>query len=317
MEQSTLDATEAVLSACEAVIATFAARQHGVVTRWQLLAAGISAAAIDWQIRRGRLHVIHRGAYRVGPLSQPRARLMAAVLLCGNTACLSHTSAAGLHGLLDPRAADGIHVSGLRNRRVPGWIRLHRVQHLPADETMTHDHLPVTTPARTLLDLAGAAAPADVEHAIIEAVRRRLADHAGIEELLRRYPRKPGARLLRGLLEQAGSPQLTRSEAERRLREIIRGAEIARPMTNVRVEGYEVDAYWPKERVVAEADGFALHSSNAAFQRDRRRDADFGAAGVSVIRFTWHQLTRRPLVVAARLGAILATARERLASRTA
>jgi very-short-patch-repair endonuclease len=279
-------AAAAVAVNSESVIATLAARQHGVVARWQLAAAGMSAAAIDWQLRRHRLHVLHRGAYRVGPLPQPRARLMAAVLLCGDSARLSHASAAELLSLLDPRAADRIHVTGLRNRRVPDWIRLHRVQRLSEDETTLHDHIPITTPARTILDLAGAAPAADVEHAMIEAVRRRLTDRARIAGLLERYPGKAGTPLLRDLLERADNPQLTRSEAERRLRELIRTAELAMPMMNVRVEGYQVDAFWTKERVVVEVDGFALHSSHAAFQRDRRRDADLSAAGITVIRVT-------------------------------
>jgi very-short-patch-repair endonuclease len=242
------------------------------------------------QLRRRRLHLLQRGAYRVGPLPQPRARLMAAVLLGGDTARLSHASAAELLSLLDPRASDRIHVSALRNRRVPDWIRLHRVLLLPEDETTVHDHIPITTPARTILDLAGTAPAADVEHAMIEAVRRRLTDRARIAELLERYPGKVGTPLLRDLLERADNPQLTRSEAERRLRELIRAAELANPMMNVRVEGYQVDAYWTKERVVVDVDGFALHSSHAAFQRDRRRDADLSAAGITVIRVTWHQL---------------------------
>jgi very-short-patch-repair endonuclease len=299
----------------EAAIAALAARQHGVVARWQLLAAGMTPAAIDWQLRRGRLHLLCRGIYRVGPLAQPLARQMMAVLLCGPTAHLSHDHAAALLGVLARRAPDRIAVTGLHSRRVPGWIRLHRVRMLPEDETTTHDHIPITSPARTLLDLAGSAPAAEVEHAMIETLRRRLAGEAQIAELLARYPRRAGTPLLRRLLERAGNPQLTRSEAERILRELIRSAEIAMPVMNVRVQGYQVDAYWREERVVVEVDGFALHSSHAAFQRDRRRDADLIAAGITVVRVTWHQLTRKPNVVIARLGATLATARERLAAR--
>jgi very-short-patch-repair endonuclease len=225
---------------------------------------------------------------------------MMAVLLCGPTAHLSHDHAAALLGVLARRAPDRIAVTGLHSRRVPGWIRLHRVRMLPEDETTTHDHIPITSPARTLLDLAGSAPAAEVEHAMIETLRRRLAGEAQIAELLARYPRRAGTPLLRRLLERAGNPQLTRSEAERILRELIRSAEIAMPVMNVRVQGYQVDAYWREERVVVEVDGFALHSSHAAFQRDRRRDADLIAAGITVVRVTWHQLTRKPNVVIAR-----------------
>jgi very-short-patch-repair endonuclease len=294
-----------------AAIAALAARQHGVVARRQLTAMGMTPAAVDWQLQRGRLHYVRRGVYHVGPLPQPLSREMTAVLLCGDAACLSHGSAAALLGMLERRARDGIHVTALRNRRVPDWIQLHRVRRLAEDEATLHDHIPITTPARTLLDLAGEAPSADVEHAMIEAVRRRLTDRAAIARLIERHPARRGVPLLRELLERAENPQLTRSEAERRLREIIRGAELAAPRMNVRVAGYEVDAFWPKERVIVEVDGFALHSSHSAFQRDRRRSVDLSADGNTVLRITWHQLTRRPLVVAARLGAILAIARER------
>jgi very-short-patch-repair endonuclease len=295
----------------ESVVETLAERQHGVVARWQLTAAGLTEGAIDWQVRRRRLHVLHRGTYRVGPLPQPLGRVMAAVLLCGRAAHLSHGSAAALIGLRPVRASDNVAVTALTNRRVPGWVRLHRVRRLPEDETMVHERIPATAPARTLLDLAATANPADVEHALIEALRRRLTDRRRIGELISRYPGRAGTRLLRDLLALAGNSQLTRSEAERRLRELVRLADLPVPMSNVRVEGYELDAFWAQERVAVEVDGFALHSSHAAFERDRRRDADLGAAGVTVMHVTWHQLTRRPYVVAARLGAVLATARER------
>jgi very-short-patch-repair endonuclease len=297
----------------ESVIAALAEKQHGVVARWQLMAAGMTAASIDWQVRRRRLHVLHRGVYRVGPLPQPRAQLTAAVLLCGATARLSHGSAAGVLGLLNARDSDGVAITALVNRRVPDWVQLHRVRRLPEDETTRHDHIPMTSPDRTLLDLAATAPAADVEHALIEALRRRLTDRDRILELVGRYPRKAGTRLLRHLLSLAGDSQLTRSKAERTLRDLVRLAELPVPEWNVRVEGYEVDAYWAQERVIVEVDGFALHSTHSAFQRDRRRDADLGAAGVTVMRVTWHQLTRRPVTVAARISAVLATARERRA----
>jgi very-short-patch-repair endonuclease len=300
----------------DAIIAELAARQHGVVARWQLLRAGITVATIEFRVRRGRLCPIHRGVYRVGPVSALRAREMAAVLACGEAAYLSHESAAVAWRLIDgPLAAGGtvVHVTAPPSRSVPGaGIRLYRSGCLSADERTVLDGIPISAPARTLLDLAGSADPADVEHALLEALRRRLVDRAGFAAFLERHLRRPGSGLLRKLLAHGENPQLTRSEAERVFRELIRKSRMRPPRLNVRVEGYEVDAFWSDERVVVEVDGFASHSSSAAFERDRRRDSDFAAAGVTAMRVTWRHLTREPFAVVARLAAALATARERL-----
>jgi very-short-patch-repair endonuclease len=299
----------------DATIAAIAAKQHGVVARRQLVEAGITEGSIERRVWLDQLHAIHRGVYRVGPLPLPRSREMAAVLVGGDTARLSHRSA-GLAQCIFDRQPDGIiDITAARNRRVPAWIRLHRVSLLPQDEVTSLDGIPITTPARTLLDLAATVAPADVEQALIEVVRRRLTDAARIRELLERYPRRRGASLLRELLARLENASLTRSEAERLLRSIVRQAEVRMPRWNVIVEGYQVDAIWPDERVIVEVDGFVVHSSRTAFERDRRRDAHFAAAGFVVIRFTWHQLRHRPMAVAARLAATLATAQWRVAAQ--
>lgn len=171
----------------------------------------------------------------------------------------------------------------------------------------------MTTPARTLLDIAAGGVSADMEHALLEALRRRLVQPADLCQLIERYPRRRGSRLLQEMLARAQNPELTRSEAERRLRDLIRSADLPKPRWNVGVAGYQVDCFWPAARLVVEVDGFAIHASHAAFQRDRRRDADFAAAGISTIRFTWHQLTRKPFIVVARVAAALAISQERIA----
>jgi very-short-patch-repair endonuclease len=111
---------------------------------------------------------------------------------------------------------------------------------------------------------------------------------------------------LRAVLQQ--EPSLTRSEAERRLLALIRAARLPPPRTNVRVGGFEVDMLWPAERLVVEIDGFAFHGGCAAFERDRRRDAQLLARGYRVLRITWRQLTREPHAVVATIAAALAAA---------
>jgi very-short-patch-repair endonuclease len=301
--------------AADAAIAALAARQHGIVAYRQLLAAGLRSWQIQRRVARGELTVIHRGVYRVGPLPMPRWREMAAVLICGGSAHIGFASAAGLlniSGGSRPRGdAERVDVVTTRYRRVPPWIRLHRVRRLPADETTLHDGIPVTTAARTLVDLATTGNAEELEHALDEALRRRLTDAARLGDVLRRYPRRKGAGTLRRLVAGLDNPQLARSEAERRIRTLVRQAELPVPLMNVNVAGYRVDLHWPDERLVVEVDGFAFHGSRDAFERDRRRDAEFISAGITTLRITWRQLVHRPFVVASRIGAALAVARTR------
>ena len=281
----------------DAAVAALAVGQHGVVTRRQLLAVGLTRHGVGHRLAAGRLHAVHRGVYAVGhPALSPDGRRLAAVLACGDGARLSHRSAAALLGLL-PDEPGPLHVTVPVRRRAPAGVVLHRSPNAPA---MLRLGIAVTTPARTLLDLAATAADRDVGRAVEEARLRRLVADGELARLARE---RPGARALRELL--ADEPSLTRSEAERALLTLVRRAGLPRPVTNVRVGRYEVDALWPSERLVVEVDGFAFHSSREAFERDRERDADLQARGLRVIRVTWRRLTQRPEAVAALLGAAL------------
>jgi very-short-patch-repair endonuclease len=290
-------------------IAELAGRQRGVVTRAQLLAAGIDGNAIERRRRAGRLHAVHRGIYLVGHRVQAvGAREVAALFACGRGTVLSHRSAANLHQLLpypaQPRPVD-ITVSG-RQPTPRAGIRIHRVKKLHRRDVNRIDGLPVTTAARTLLDLATVLPPYLLERAVAEAQVRGLARRRDLVEQLARNPGRPGTRGLRRLLEVERGPALTRSEAERRMLALIRAAELALPRSNARLGGYEVDFLWPQQRLVVEVDGFRFHSSRASFERDRRRDAALAAAGYTVIRVTWRQIVDAPEAVAARLASALA-----------
>jgi very-short-patch-repair endonuclease len=280
-------------------VAALAARRHGVVATAQLHALGLSDHAIAHRVRHGRLARLHRGVYRVGPIAAPLAREAAALLACGADAALSHVSAAALWGL---RAShDGpVHVT------VPGAsargradLRVHRAEVV---EATVRDGLRVTTPARTLRDLAAVLAQHDLDRAVEQALVLRLTTHAALAAA----PTGRGAAALRRALRT--DPALTRSEAERRLLGLVRGAGLPAPRANVRVAGREVDLLWPAQRLVVEVDGFAFHGSRHAFERDRRRDADLVAAGYRVVRFTWRQIAEEPLTVVARLARLLEVA---------
>lgn len=289
----------------DSTIDRICARQHGVVARAQLLAAGIAGDAVDRRIRRGRLRPVHRGVYLVGPVVLPRAREMAAALACGRSAAVSHCSATVLWQLLtDRNRPPRVEIMDRRlPHRRPG-IRTRCVRTLRADEITTLDGIPITTPARTLFDLAGVVGPRELERALAEALAKRLTTLAGLERVVARHPRGPGRAILRQLL-QDGHPALTRSEAEERFLALIRQAGLPAPETNVLVEGLEVDFLWPAERLVVEVDGYAFHSSPDAFKNDRRRDTVLVAAGFRVTRLTWQQITEEPMPIVARLAQAL------------
>src|SRR3954471_10430369 len=215
----------------------------------------------------------------------------------------SHGSAAVLWGV--PPAEPGeVHVlvAG-RNVRSRRGIRVHRTAHLhPADATR-REGIPVTSLARTLLDLATTASPRQLVRAVEEAqIHHHLSDRS-LDEQFKRYPHHPGVKALKQAT--LTDPALTRSDAERRLVDLIRKAGLPPPETNTRIAGHEVDMVWRAHRLVVEVDGYAYHGTRAAFERDRRRDADLQAAGFRVLRITWRRLQDEPLAVAAALGRAL------------
>jgi very-short-patch-repair endonuclease len=191
-----------------------------------------------------------------------------------------------------------------KRRRIAG-VRVHHVRDLLPDEVTTIDGIPVTTPARTLLDLAETEGPRDVEQALAAALRMGLVSYDDLRLMLERHPNHRGAPLLRHLLEAEGVPAFTRSEAEETMLEITRVARLPRPELNARVLGHEVDFLWRSARLVAEVDGYAYHGSARSFAEDRRRDAELTAAGYRVLRFTWKDLTEDRLATVVRLAQAL------------
>jgi very-short-patch-repair endonuclease len=279
-----------------------------VVTRRQLLRAGVGPHWIDARLKAGRLRRAHRGVYLVGPVFPPLAKEMAAVLACGEGAALSHRAAATLWQLLPHPARDrAVDVTvPVRHAKGRRGIRVHRAGPIPPDETTILDGIPITAPARTLLDLAAVVPPGDLERAVAEAERRRLASRSRLAALLARYARRPGTRALRALVEMQERPAFIRSEAERRLLRLVRKARLPAPDVNAPLHGFEVDLLWRDAALVVEVDGYAFHSGRAAFEEDRRRDAELAARGLTVVRVTWRQLADQPEAVVVRIGQALA-----------
>jgi predicted transcriptional regulator of viral defense system len=296
-----------MICSLEEVMMGLASRQHGVVSRTQLLSAGVPPDVVDRLLKAKRLRLIHRGVYLVGPLQPAHAKEMAAVLACAGAGVVSHWSAFALWQVLQRSGGNGpVEVSTTTgdHARRPG-IRVHRVRTLRPDEVTKLDGIPLTTVARTLYDVASEAGQRELERALAEALSRRLTNRAEILSLMAHHLPRPGCGRLRALLEDEAQAALTRSEAEERFLALVRKAQLTKPATNVDVAGHEVDFFWREERFIVEVDGFAFHSSAGKFERDRRRDAALAAAGMRVTRVTWRQLTSEPEALLVRLAQAL------------
>jgi len=235
---------------------------------------------------------------------------MAAVLACGSNAVLSHRNAAVLWGLLPITAAATPEVSvPARNPGLKPGIVIHRVVALDPRDVTKLERIPITRPARTLVDLAALLDRRELERALAEAYAKRRFTRAALGAVLNRAANAPGTAALRRALATDLAPALTRSEAEERLLGLIRKAGLPSPEVNARLERYEVDFLWPAERLVVEVDGFRYHSSRAAFERDRLRDAKLQAQGHRVMRVTWRQIIEAPEAVLVRIAQGLAVSR--------
>lgn len=287
--------------------AEIASRQYGVISRRQLLAAGLGKRAIDHRLATGRLHPLHRGIYAVGHRALTREGVwMAATLACGDDAVVSHLDAAALWGLMAPRpGAVHVTVPTRAGRARRAGITLHRVP-LPAADATAHRRIPVTTPARTLVDVAAILPIRAVERAIDEAHFLHLLRDGSIESTLERNADRVGARCLATRLErhEPGSTR-TRSELEERFLALCAGHRLPRPRVNASIEGLEVDFLWPAAGVVVETDGYAAHARRGTLERDHERDLRLRAVGYEVLRFTWRQVNVRGAWVAARVAEAL------------
>jgi very-short-patch-repair endonuclease len=310
----------------EIAIRELAALQHGAVATAQALGAGLSRRRIHARMASGRFQSICRGVFRVGAVAAPLERPAAALLLCGETAVLSHTTALRIWlppepAFARPWTGDAVapadqHDWPLTEVTRPGggssrmdWLRIHRVHQLTSDEWVLHQRLRVTTPARTLVDLASTLDQAALDRLLARLARARLCTLDDLERAVRRHCGRRGVGRLRRLVAVWREPPFTRSEAERKFLDVVRRARLPAPEANRWTQGMEVDFVWRNWRVAVEVDGWEFHSSRRAFETDRRRDAVLAAAGFLVLRFTWRQLEHESELVSAAVSAALTAAR--------
>jgi very-short-patch-repair endonuclease len=290
------DGESGVSRATAAEVTRLARRQHGVVSRRQLLAMGMDKSTIERRVNARRLIRIRSGHYRVGPIAQPLEREMAAFLACGRGAVLSHQTAAAIHSLLHPARSGPVHVTVTGSDRGPKpGIRMYRTRLLPSDEITRREGIPVTTPARTVIDVAPRLRPAALEQLIAEAHRKRFRPQ--LVSLIARYPNRPGVPAIRAMLR--GKPQFTRSKAERRLLEALRRAGFA-PQANAKLGSYEVDILIADHHLILEIDGHPFHSSRPDRRRDYARDAELNALGYTVLRIDADEPAERAIALVAR-----------------
>ncbi len=273
------------------------------------MAIGIDDGAIRRRVVQGRLHRVHQGVYAVGhPTLTVEGRWMAAVIACGQGAVLSHLDAAALWRIYEGTGAR-VHVTVGSSRRAAGlWI--HRARRLHPDDVTVRDGIPVTTVARTLVDLTDVLGSDRVLRAIREAEFLRLLDHQALSAAVERAHGRKRLGVLREAVAAHRPGEIVRSELEHRFLELVREAGLPAPETNVKINArgrrYEIDCLWREQGVAVELDGRAAHARTAAFESDRRKDAALSAIGLRPLRFTWLRVTREPADVIAELDGTLA-----------
>jgi hypothetical protein len=287
-------------------VARVAAERDGVLSIHQLRACGLDDHAIARRVRDGRFHRLYRGVYAVGHRGLTlRGRFRAAVLACGERAVLSHFAAAAFWGFWtwDARLIDVTIASG--TRAVDG-IRVHRSRTLERDVFVRHG-IRVTSPARTLLDLAAVLPERSLRRMARRAQAQRAVTIREIHELLARANGHHGAERLRAVI--ADGPAPTRSDLEDLLLDLLDKAKIQRPEINapLRFEDETItpDYLWRAQRVAIEADSVTWHEHKLTREHDADKQARLEAAGLRVLRITWRQITRSPQQTVARIRAAL------------
>jgi hypothetical protein len=273
----------------------------GAVHRDQLLALGLSADAVDRRVERGTLRIVHPMVYAVGHLGF-RGRVTAALLWAGDDAIVSHATAAALWELA-PRHDGDVHLTSPRTTKAPDGVVAHWARTMPRHTR--RQGLPVTTVARTILDLAATQPVARTRRILQEALYQKRTSVPQLERELAASPGRRSHAVLRRLLPAAAPAH---SALEDRFLPLIAEAGLPRPDTNVRIAGFEVDAVWRRRRVAVELDTFHSHGDHLSFEQDRRKAATLRRAGYEVLRFSDEQVDRESHAVVATVAAALYSA---------
>ncbi len=289
----------------DARIAALADRQQGIIGRRQLGALGLGAEAIRYRLSIGRLHGVFPGAYSVGVPATRIEAFRVAALISTAPSFISHRDAGEHYGMLQP--IDGpVHVTVAHGRALRrSGIVVHRTRSLPVVDRRVVGPLRLTSPPRTLVDLAGTLTDRQLTVAFDEAIRLGLAERAEILAACERSASRPGVAALAALAGECSLPVArARNSGEAEFVRFCRNRGLPIPAVNVPLLGYEVDFLWEDRRLVAELDS-GHHDSPRARRSDAERDARLRACGFGVVRFRRREMTLDPGVLAARLRRLL------------
>lgn len=285
-------------------VARRAGGQWGVLSARELRECGLSKKAVARRVRDGWLHPLYRGVYAVGHPNPPlEGRFLAAVKACGAGAVLSHFAAGAHLGLVrwDDRQPE-VTVIGT-GARVHSGIRVHRTVFLDAADITRYEGMPVTSPARTLVDLASFLDQRRLRRAVRQAQSLRLVELRQLAEALGRLGPRRGVTKLAQIV--ATGPAPTRSELEDVVLDLMLAGGLGHPDVNVPLvlDGREVipDFRWPGQQLIVEADGAAWHDNKLSKEDDAERQALLEAHGERILRVTWGQAISHPRQTLARI----------------
>jgi very-short-patch-repair endonuclease len=286
----------------ERVLARIATPAHGVVSRRELIGAGVTVHEIIHRVRTGALIREHPGVYRVGHrAASVEARYMAAVKACGEGAVVSGRAAGHLLGLVKGPTPPP-EITAPKKRRVRG-VRTRRSRRLETVQRANWRGIPVTTVAQTLVDLADVLDEDELARACHAAIARYGTTPVDVEAVLERWPRSPGSGKLRRVLR--GDVRATLSPLERRFLRRLREAGLPLPETNLPAGGHWVDCRWSDERLTVELDSYRYHHSRHAWEQDRRRERAAYARGDGFRRYTYQDVFEDSTAMMAELRELL------------
>lgn len=286
----------------ERKIAEQAGRSHGVITRAELLRAGVTPEQIRTRLAKGALISIHRGVFRVGHTAPSlEARYLAAVKACGPGSLIAGCAAAHLLHLA--RRAPSLPEVLTTHHRRPTGVVVTRSRKIDRRDATRWRGVPVTTVPRTIVDLAAILDPPDLARAFHEAAVKHRVKPEAVEAILARRHNWPGAGDLRRVL--GGDEPVNLSKLESSFIAVLRRARLPLPKTNVPAGAHRVDCHWPAYRLTVELDSYRYHDTRHAWEQDREREREARERGDEFRRYTWHDVVERPEPMLADLRALL------------
>ncbi len=275
-------------------VGDLASRQHGVVSIRQLeVSHGLSKGAVEKAVCAGHLRRLHSGVYAVGHTNLTlHGRCLAAVLACGPEALLSHWSAAWLWGL-GVRSPVPVHGTSSSPRHRRSHIHVHRARSLAEEDRGLREGIPVTSVARTLLDMAPLVDATRLARYLEQAEHGKLLELRAIDSVIARNRGHRGRLRLERAVETYRPAPWARSEFERQFVAAAIATGLAQPATGWNEIGLELDVYWPEARFGVELDSWETHGTRGAFERDHERDERLALAEIEMVRVTEDRFRRR------------------------